>query len=76
MINLSPCVPMQTCHSINACIPYIVHDTPVTCLFYYWEFVPLNPVHLCHPSPPLPSLVSCICESVSVLLVFFFGFSI
>jgi len=60
--------------SITDQIPYTVYCIPVAYLFYYWRFVPLNPLHLFNPPipSPLPSgihqFVLCVYESVFILV--------
>ena len=55
-------------------ISYSVYDIPMTYLFYNWQFVSVNPLHLFSPTlhPALSSnhqLVLCIYESISVLML-------
>ena len=45
-------------------IPFAVHYIPVIHSFYYWKFVPLNPIHLFHP----PSHVPAFWQPMSLLL--------
>ena len=65
---------------ITIFLTYSLHCTIHPCdLFYSWKFVPLNPLHLFHPSlHPLPSgnhqFLLCIYESISVLLCLFICF--
>ena len=59
--------------SITDQIPYAVYCIPVAYLFYYWRFVPLNPLHLFNP----PSLALSPLASTSSLYLgvcFHFGF--
>ena len=63
---------MQSYYSIVGCIPYTVHYIPMTCLFYNWNFVPLNSLHqfhpILHPFPLWWQPVLCIYESVCFVL--------
>ena len=67
---------MQSYYNINDYIPYVLHCGPVTCLFYNWKFVPLNPLHLfCQPhSHPSSNLLVCYLPLSLFLFCLFISF--
>ena len=73
-INLIIICPHTNYDCIIDHIPYALYYIPVAYLFYYWRFVPLNPLHLFNPPIPSPltsgihQFVLCICESVFILV--------
>ena len=70
ILYITKCLPtIKVYYSIIDYIPYAVLFIPVTCSFCNWEFVLLNLLYLCHPSPTLFPLVT-----TSSLWVCFYDF--
>ena len=79
MVSLVTSVTIQNYYGIISYVLYKgVYYIPMTYVFYNWNFVHLNPLHLLIPTPsPLPSgnhpLSFCIFKSISDL---FFKFHV
>ena len=59
----------QSYYNIIDYISIAIHFISVTCLFYYWKFVPLNFPHLFYLSSYLPLAIPCLFPvSISLFL--------
>lgn len=79
MVSLVTSVTIQNYYIIDHVLYKGVYYIPKTCVFYNWNFVHLNPLHLLCPTPsPLLSdshpVVLWTFKSVSDLFVLFFKF--